>query len=98
MIYLFKAGACLLLGFGLMWKATHRSESEGRLRFIFGMLALILLALGVASWPVSAQTHPNPAHAQMGLHGVSRSPKSPRDGWILTDFPSTEIATTAPAE
>jgi hypothetical protein len=87
MIYLYKAAACLLLGFGLMWKATHRSESENRLRFIFGMLALILLALGAATWPVSAQTHPSPTHAQMGLHGVIRSPKCSREGWILTDFP-----------
>ena len=86
MIFLYKAGAFLLLGFGLMWKATHRSESEGRLRFIFGMLALILLALGAATWPVSAQTHPNPTHTQTGFHGVVRSPKSSRDGWILTAF------------
>src|ERR1700719_1579867 len=87
MIYLYKAGVCLLLGFGLMWKATHRSESESRLRFIFGMLALILLALGAATWPVSAQTHPNSTHPHTGLQGVVRSPKSSRDGWILTDFP-----------
>jgi hypothetical protein len=30
---------------------SHRSESESHLRFIFGMLALILLAFGATTWP-----------------------------------------------
>ena len=71
MIYFFKAAACLLMGFALMWKATHRSESESRLRFIFGMLALILLALGAATWPVSAQSPQDPIPTRTELNKVT---------------------------
>jgi hypothetical protein len=71
MIYLLKAASCLLFGFVLMWKATHRPENESRLRFIFGMLALTLFALGVASWPVAGQIPPNPIPGRTEINKVT---------------------------
>ena len=42
----YRAGSCLLLGIGLLLKATNQHDKDGRTFFVSGTLGFLMLAYG----------------------------------------------------
>jgi len=51
----YRAAGCLVLGIGLIWKATDQSAKEKPTFFITGMLGLAMLALAAKQFAESVK-------------------------------------------
>lgn len=51
----YRAGGCLLLGIGLIWKATDQNAKEKPMFFITGIIALAMLALAAKQFAESVK-------------------------------------------